>query len=264
MAVFLVIPLLVNVWTALHDDAGAWSVEAFARLVGQQYRSAFLNTAALSATTAVLGGLLGLVLAWAIATSARVLWLRDLLLSFSGVASQFAGVPLAFAFVAAIGVQGVVTSLVRDLTGWDLANSFSLSSFGGLTVVYLYFQAPLMTVLVLPAVAGMRTEWSESATSLGANRLQYLRDVALPILAPAVGGAALLLFANSFSAYATAYALAGGGANLVAILVGFFISGNVLIDESFAAALATGMIVVVAVAMTVRWALSRRSSRWLR
>jgi len=264
MALFLVLPLVVNVWTSVHDESGAWSVGSYARLGGEQYRSAFLNTALLSATTAVLGGVLGLLLAWALATSTRVVWLRDLLLSFAGVASQFGGVPLAFAFVAAIGTQGVVTTVVRNLTGWDLSATFSLSSFAGLTVVYLYFQAPLMTVLVLPAIAGMRREWAESAMSLGAGRAQYLRDVALPVLAPVIGGSTLLLFANAFSAYATAYALAGGGANLVAILIGFFISGNVLIDDSFAAALASGMVAVVTVAMLVRWVLVRRTSRWLR
>ena len=81
---------------------------------------------------------------------------------------------------------------------------------------------------------------------------------------PPIVGALLLLFANSFSAYATAYALAGGRVNLVPILIGFFISGDVMADESFAAALVTGMIVIVVAAMGLRTLLERRTNKWLR
>nr|WP_269329969.1 ABC transporter permease subunit [Kineosporia babensis] len=139
-----------------------------------------------------------------------------------------------------------------------------LQDFWGLTLVYLYFQTPLMAILVLPAIAGLRREWLESAQSLGAGRARYLWDITLPITAPAVAGAVLLLFANAFSAYATAYAISGGGANLVAVMIGFFISGNVLLDESFAAALVTGMVLVVALALLGRWLLLRRTTRWMR
>ncbi|WP_233197155.1 ABC transporter permease subunit [Cryobacterium sp. N21] len=263
IGVFLLLPIVANVWTSLHDNSGAWSLESMLKLGEQQYLSAFLNTMALSAVTAVLGGALGLLVAWALATLQRPRWLRSIMLSYSVVASQLGGIPLAFAFIAAIGSQGLITIAVFDVTGWDLTEAFAVSSFWGLVVVYLYFQVPLMAILVLPAIMGIRREWGESALSLGAGRWRYLTDILLPILSPAIGGAVLLLFANSFSAYATAYALSGGGANLVPILIGFFISGNVLTDQSFGAALATGMMFVITLAMVLRHLLVRRTTRWL-
>jgi putative spermidine/putrescine transport system permease protein len=263
VAVFLLVPVLANVWTALHVD-GAWSLESVRRLGEDQYLSSFASSARLSATTALLGGALGLVLAWALATARRPRRLRGLMLSYSGLASQMGGVPLAFAYVALLGTQGLATVAVRETFGWDLSGVVELSSFAGLTVVYLYFQVPLMAILMLPAIQGLRPQWSESAASLGAGRVRYLLTVAGPILAPSLGGAVLLLFANAFAAYATAYALSGGGANLVPIMMGFFITGNVLLDESFGAALASGMLLVVGVCMGLRALLLRRATRWQR
>ena len=263
IAIFLLLPIIANVWTSLHNNEGVWSLDSMAKLGEAQYLSAFLNTMALSAVTAVLGGALGLIVAWALATLQRPRWLRSIMLSYSVVASQLGGIPLAFAFIAAIGSQGLITITVFEATGWDLTETFAVSSFWGLVVVYLYFQVPLMAILVLPAIMGIRREWGESAITLGAGRVRYLLDILLPILSPAIGGAVLLLFANSFSAYATAYALSGGGANLVPILIGFFISGNVLTDQSFGAALATGMMLVITLAMVLRHLLVQRTTRWL-
>lgn len=263
LAVFLIAPIATNVWTSFHVN-GSFSLASMARLFEPQYRDAFMQTIQLSLLTAGAGGVLGLILAWALATSERPKWLRNLVLSFSAVASQLGGVALSFAFVAAIGVQGLVTRMILSLTGWSLSDSIQLASFWGIALVYLYFQIPLMAILMLPAFGALKKQWSEAADSLGASRFRYLRDIAFPIMWPPIIGALLLLFANSFSAYATAYALAGGRVNLVPILIGFFISGNVMTDDSFAAALVTGMIVIVVAAMGLRTLLERRSNKWLR
>ena len=263
LSVFLIAPIATNIWTSFRVD-GNFSLDPMARLFEPQYRDAFIQTINLSLLTAGVGGVLGLILAWALATSTRPQWLRNLVLSFSAVASQMGGVALAFAFIAAIGVQGMVTHVVLALTGWDLSASIPLASFWGLALVYLYFQVPLMAILMLPAFGSLKKQWSEAAYSLGASRFRYLRDVALPIMWPPIVGALLLLFANSFSAYATAYALAGGRVNLVPILIGFFTSGNVMTDDSFAAALVTGMIIIVVAAMGLRTMLERRTNKWLR
>ncbi len=263
IAIFLVIPVLANFWSSIHQD-GRLSFGSLAKLWEPQYRNAFMTSIDLSLLTALVGGACGLILAWALATMKRPRWLRSIVQSFSAVASQSGGVALAFAFIAAIGAQGLVTQLVTALTGSNLSDSIRLTSFFGLAIVYLYFQIPLMAILMVPSLEGIKAEWSEAAASLGASRWQYLRQIALPILLPSIAGSLLLLFANSFSAYATAYALTGGGVNLVPILVGFFISGNVVTDNSFAAALVTGMMVIIIIAMVVRALLLRRSTRWLR
>lgn len=263
LAVFLITPVAANLWTTFVSH-GRFTLDSMSRLLQPQYVDAFLTTINLSLATALIGGAFGLVLAWALSAAERPRWLRNLVLSYSAVASQLGGVPLAFAFIAAVGVQGVVTRGILALTGWDLSDAFPLASFAGLVLVYLYFQIPLMAILMLPAFGSLKKEWSEAAASLGATRWQYLRDVAFPLLWPPVLGTLLLLFANSFSAYATAYALAGSGVNLVPILIGFFISGNVMMDEGFAAALVTGMILVIVVTMALRSLLERRASAWLR
>lgn len=263
LSVFLIAPIATNVATSFTVD-GRFSLESMAKLFEPQYRDAFLQTTNLSLLTAAVGGVLGFILAWALATGEKPGWLRNLVLSFSAVASQMGGVALAFAFIATLGVQGLATRIILSLTGWDLSEDIQLASFAGLALVYLYFQVPLMAILMLPAFGSLKKQWPEAAYSLGASRFRYLMDVALPIMWPPIVGALLLLFANSFSAYATAYALAGGRVNLVPILIGFFISGDVMADESFAAALVTGMIVVVVAAMGLRTLLERRTNKWLR
>lgn len=263
LAVFLILPIAANIITSFWVD-GAFSLSSMAQLLEPQYLDAFIQTFNLSLLTAAVGGALGLLLAWALATGRKPAWLQNLVLSFSAVASQMGGVALAFAFIATLGVQGFVTQTILGLTGWDLSQDIQLASFSGLVLVYLYFQIPLMAILMLPAFGALKKQWPEAAYSLGASRTRYLLDIALPVMWPPIAGSLLLLFANSFGAYATAYALAGGRVNLVPILIGFFISGDVMNDESFAAALVTGMVVVVVAAMGLRSLVERKANAWLR
>lgn len=261
LTVFLLLPIGANIVTSFRAK-GEFSLASMAKLLEPQYLDAFVQTFNLSLLTAVIGGAVGLLLAWALATGRKPAWLQNLVMSFSAVASQMGGVALAFAFIATLGVQGLVTQLVLQLTGWDLSQNIQLASFSGLVLVYLYFQIPLMAILMLPAFGSLKKQWPEAAYSLGASRLRYLVDIALPIMWPPIAGSLLLLFANAFGAYATAYALAGGRVNLVPILIGFFISGDVMSDESFAAALVTGMIIVVVAAMGLRVLVERKSRAW--
>lgn len=263
MTMFLVIPVLFNLWRSLHGSSGAWSLQPLQGIFAPEYLNAYVNTTKLSLVTAVLGGLLGLLLAWALCTATKPRWLAKLMLSFSAVASQLGGVPLAFAFIALMGTEGVLTVAIRNVSGVDISKFLDLSSFWGLTVVYLYFQIPLMAVLIMPSILGLKKEWSESSAVLGASAVQTLLRVTIPILMPAIIGTMLLLFANSFAAYATAYALSGGSANLIAILVGVFLTGNVFVDENFGAALIVGMIAIILVAFVMRSVLERRTAKWL-
>lgn len=262
VAAFLIIPILTNVLKAFQDPAGNPSTASMTEAMGTGYRSAFALTFGLSILTAVVGGVLGLVLAWALTTPAGPKWLNGLVNSFSALAAQSGGVQLAYGFVALLGTQSLMTKAVeRFYPGFSEA--FSLTDFWGVALVYLYFQIPLMTVLMLPAMAGLKKEWFNAASSLGATRTQYLKDIALPVLWPSMLGSVLLLFANAFAAYATAYALAGGSLNLVPIVIGFLINGNVLLNPSLAAAMVTWMMLIIIVSMGLRMILSRRSNKWL-
>ena len=191
--------------------------------------------------------------------------MRTLLLTFSGVSANFAGVPLAFAFIATLGRVGLVTVLLHDLFNVNLyGGSFNLYSFAGLSLTYLYFQVPLMVLVITPALDGLKREWREASENLGATSLQYWQHVALPILAPSILGAMILLFGNAFGAYATAYALTGGSLNLVTIEIGAEISGEVLHNVGLGYALALGMVAVMGSALLAYTLLQRQSERWLK
>jgi putative spermidine/putrescine transport system permease protein len=189
--------------------------------------------------------------------------LRSSTTTFSGVASNFAGVPLAAAFIFTLGRVGVVTTMFKG-AGVDLYRSgFSLYSFTGLTLVYMFFQIPLMVLVMLPVLDGLKPAWREAAENLGASSPQYWRHVALPVMLPSILGTMILLFGNAFGAHATAYALTGGMFTLATLLIGQQISGDVLHNPGLGYAVAMGMIFIMAFSILVYSVLQRRSERWL-
>ncbi|WP_079403745.1 ABC transporter permease [Streptomyces sp. 3211] len=233
--------------------------EHLARSLQGPYLGSLIGSVQLSALTAVVGGVLGVVIAQAVVTS-RSAGLRSAALTASGVLANFGGVPLAFAFIATVGISGVVTRLA-DLTslGWNLY------SFTGLTVVYLYFLIPLMVLVIAPALDGLRPQWREAAQSSGATGRQFWRHVGLPVLAPSLLGGFVLLFGTAFAAHATAAALVGGSVPLVTLKIADALSGNVLTgQENVALALGLDMILIAGLVMAIYLPLQRRSARWLR
>lgn len=222
------------------------------------YLTALWGSVKLSAVSAAIGAVLGLPLAQAVVTS-RFRALREAVLTASGVLANFGGVPLAFAFVATLGNSGVFTRLLGLADkGW------SLYSFWGLVIVYLYFLIPLMVLTVTPALDGLRVQWREAAQNNGATTAQYWRHVALPVLAPSLLGGLVLLFGSAFGAYATAAAMVSSSVPLVTLQIADAISGNVLVgQENVALALSLDMVVVTILVMAVYLPLQRRSARWL-
>jgi putative spermidine/putrescine transport system permease protein len=207
----------------------------------------------------------GLLLAYAAIREGTPRFVRAGLTTFSGVAANFAGIPLAAAFIATLGTIGVVTQFMTEQLGFNpYDHGFSVFSKTGIEIVYLYFQIPLMILVIAPAIDGLRREWREAASSLGASSWQFWRHVGIPIMTPSILSAFVLLFGNSFSAYATAYGLTGGSVGLVPITIGFYLSGNVLDDPHLGQALAFGMLVVLALMMLLYIPLQRRASRWSR
>ncbi len=215
--------------------------------------------------TASLGAICGLLLAYAAIREGTPRFVRSTLTTFSGVAANFAGIPLAAAFIATLGTIGVVTQFMTKQLGFNpYDHGFSVFSKTGIEIVYLYFQIPLMVLVIAPAIEGLRREWREAASSLGASSWQFWAHVGMPIMTPSILSAFVLLFGNSFSAYATAYGLTGGSVGLVPITIGFYLSGNVLDDPHLGQALAFGMLVVLAIMMQLYIPLQRRASRWSR
>jgi putative spermidine/putrescine transport system permease protein len=218
----------------------------------------------ISVITALGGGLFGFMLAYSAIRGGLPPFMRSSLMTFCGVASNFAGVPLAFAFIALLSPSGELTKVLISMGFNPYFHGFTLYTFWGLSIVYMYFQFPLMVLIIAPAIDGLRREWLEAAENLGASSFQYWRYVAFPILLPAILGTMILLFGNSFGAFATAQALTGGQINLVTIVIGSQLRGDVLGEPGLGYALALGMVVVMAIAIVARTMLQRQTERWLR
>lgn len=262
---FLILPTLYLIVGGFQDPEGNFTFDNIVRLFQPSIVSAYWISIKVSAASAILGAILGFFMAYAVVLGGLPKWLRPTLLTFSGVASNFAGVPLAFAFLATLGRTGLVTALLIKFFDFNLySTGFNLLSFWGLTLTYLYFQIPLMVLILTPALDGLKREWREASEILGASHLQYWRYVALPILWPTLFGTTLLLFANSFGAVATAYALTGSSLNIVTILLYAQIRGDVLHDPNLGYALALGMILITGLSNGLYIWLRTRSERWLR
>jgi putative spermidine/putrescine transport system permease protein len=264
VALFLLLPTISLAIGAFQTDSGNPTLNNIQTLFRPENRDAYWQSIKLSVTTALTGGIFGLFVAYAAVKEGSPGWIRSALITFCGVAANFAGVPLAFAFVATLGITGILTVFLADHGVNLYQNGFTLASFTGLTLAYTYFQLPLMILVISPALDGLRRQWREAAANLGANTIEFWRYVGLPILWPSLLGAMVLLFGSAFSAYATPYALVGGQINLVPIVIGSVLTGNVISDPQFGDALALGMIVIIGIALLIYAVLQRRSDRWLR
>ncbi|QEE22828.1 ABC transporter permease subunit [Youhaiella tibetensis] len=261
---FLIAPTLFLVGAAFLDDAGNFTLQNILDLGSPQIVASFWISIRVSAASAFLGAVIGLVIALAVIRGRLPEGIRSAVLTFSGVASNFAGIPLAFAFLATLGRLGLMTVILK-LIGLDIYKAgFNILSFWGLTITYLYFQIPLMILIIAPAIDGLKKEWSEAAATLGATPAQFWRYVGLPVLWPNLLGTLSLLFANAFGAIATAYALTGSSLNIVPILLYAQIRGDVLHNPGLGAALALGMIVVTAFANVLYLIVRTRAERWLK
>jgi putative spermidine/putrescine transport system permease protein len=230
------------------------------------YLTGLENSLELSLVCAIVPGIFGLLIAYAIFTAKRGNVLRRVVITASGVFANFGGVPLAFLFIAALSTTGVVTGWIKDVTGVDIwDHGFTLYDVHGILLAYLYFQIPLMVLIILPALDGLRPAWREAAQNMGAGTWQYWRYVGGPVLFPSFLGCLLLLFGSSLSAYATAEALTGGTVALTSIQIGSLLNGNVIAgQENLGYALGLIMIVIIAIVMTLYTFVQRRAARWLR
>lgn len=263
---FLILPTLYLVVGAFQNNEGQFTLDNITQLFRDaSIRDAYRASIKISFWSAILGALAGLAIAIAIVRGGLPNWVRSATMTFSGVASNFAGVPLAFAYLATLGRLGLVTVLLRDVFDINIyAMGFNFLTTWGLIAVYLFFQIPLMVVIITPAIDGLKREWGEAAATLGATQVQYWRMVVIPVLWPSFLGTVILLFANSFGAIATAYAFAGPSLNIVPIKLYAQIRGDVLHNPHLGYALAFGMIFITGLANIFYIWFRTRSERWLK
>lgn len=266
VGVFLLLPTGIILVGSLVAPDGGISLSNFEGIAKPYMFKAFVNSIEISAVSAGVGAVLGALLAYAVATGNRDGWLRRLVMAASGVFAQFGGVTLTFAWLATLYTTGIVYVFLKD-HGLDIypGNTIWLTDIKGLTLIYLYFQIPLMVLVFIPALDGIRPQWREATESLGGGTWHYWRYVAGPLLMPSFLGCTLLLFANAFSAYATAAALLTQGGVLLSLQVQALLTSETGSSQpGLAKALALSMIVVVLIVMSLYTVLQRRTSAWLR
>lgn len=263
---FLALPTVLAMSTGFFDNAGAFTFGNIVAIFDPVILNTFISSFWVSALTAVVGAVVGALVCYALLGTRSDGPLRQMIESASSVLSQFGGVVLAFAFIAAIGSQGLITVLLRSLFNFDIyANGVWLYTVPGLILPYIYFQIPLMVITFLPALEGLKPQWAEANATLGGGRFTYWTKIAAPVLAPAFFGSLLLLFANAFSAYATAAALISQGSQIVPLQIrAALVSETILGRANMAGALALGMIVVMIVVMTAYSFLQKRTTLWQR
>jgi putative spermidine/putrescine transport system permease protein len=266
---FLAIPAVLAVASGFFDKNGVFTWDNFQTLADPNVQSDLIASVWLSAVTAALGAIIGAVICYALIGTNPNGWLRTIIDSISSVLAQFGGVMLAFAFITTIGQQGFITLWVEKTFGWADNPFVSFNNNGpllyqvaGLTVPYLYFQIPLMVLVFMPAMEGLKTTWGEANATLGGTRFTYWTRIAAPVLAPAFFGSAILLFANAFSSYATAAALISQGGIFPLDIKGALTSETVVGKGNDAGVYALVMVVVMILVMTAYSLLDRRASRW--
>lgn len=254
VGLFLLLPTGIVLWGAISKEGGL-DFSTLKSLADPTVRGYFKNSIELSAITSLVGAVLGAVLAYAVVTGDPNGLVRKVAISGSGVLAQFGGVTLAFAFNAAIG----------PTSGFLFHAPWYYSFPGGIALIYIYFQIPLMVLIFLPAVGGIKTQWREATENLGGSTWDYWRHVGGPLLLPAFLGCTLLLFANALSAYATIQAWENQVPYVVPQKISLSLSSEVgLVSPNEAQALALGMVGMVALIMISYVVLQRRTSRWLR
>jgi putative spermidine/putrescine transport system permease protein len=265
LAIFLAVPTVTIAWNAFLDDHGHFTLSNISASLHGVWLLGYEQSLQLAAISAGIAAVVGMLATVALGASREDGFLRRFATTGSGVFANTGGIPLAFSFVATLGLTGIITKILTDIGFNPYDHGFSLYTMTGIVIVYLYFLIPVMVLVMLPPVDALRREWYEAASNLGAKRWQYWRYIGIPVLWSPFLAAFLLLFVDAFAAYATAEALSGGFIALTPIQIGSLLNGNVLANEgNLGDALGLGMIVVIIVVAAAYVFLQRRAARWLR
>jgi len=257
----MVLPLFFMLKGSFTGSEGQFTLEHYAKMGVSIYATSFRNSILLSGITAIMGVIIGTIVGYFIC-QLRSKRAQELVTALCDVTSNFTGAPLAFAFIVILGSNGVLTLALNEYLDWKIYPTFSIYSFWGLALAYTYFQVPLMVLLIIPAIAGLKPEWREAAHGLGASSRQYWRYVGLPLLAPAIGAGLLLLFANAFGAYATAYTLTEFRYPLITLQLGFLLTGEVFRDPGAGDAMGILTLLMMGMSILIYQVASRRGRKW--
>ncbi|WP_445479722.1 ABC transporter permease [Lysinibacillus irui] len=255
LLLFFFVPLLYMLITSFQNSEGFTLMQYEAIFTNDYILQGFKNSITLSIISALIALIVTLFAVYAMMKFSEPV--REKILILTNLTSNFSGIPLAFAFIVLLGNSGLFTLLFEK---WDIdvLSSFSLYSWGGLLLIYIYFQLPLSLMLLYPIYDGIQQQWKEAAALLGASSWQFWMKIGLPVMLPGIVGTFSVLFANAMGAYASAYALTSSNYNLVAIRIGSLIKGDIFAQPELASAIAVILAVTMVTAMLIsEWSISK-------
>jgi len=263
VALFLALPTVLAITSGLFDKKGNFTWGNFIALADPTILATFWASIWLSLITAAIGAVVGALVCFALLGIDHSRPIRVIVDGAAGVLAQFGGVMLAFVFIATMGRNSLLNQALLSIGINIYGSGMWLYDMGGLILPYIYFQLPLMIITFMPAMEGLRPQWAEANLTLGGTTRTFWTRIGIPVLAPSFAASFLLLFANAFSAYATAAALASQGSQIVPLRIRAALTSETVLGRSnLAGALAAGMILVMVIIMVGYAAIQRRAERW--
>lgn len=257
------IPLIMLVVDGFQLDKKpdvAFSLENYKKIFSTLlYQTSILNSLKITLISTVIGIIIAYLGAKAAHTSRGKF--RNVFMTVLNMTSNFAGVPLAFAYMIVLGNAGVVKQ-IADLYGISFLQNFDLYTSKGLTLMYIYFQIPLSTLLLIPAFNGIRKEWGEANMLLGGRDFHFWSRVGIPVLIPSIFSTLSVLFANALCAYATAYALLMNNFPLLPINISASFVGDIKTKPHLGAALSVVMMLMMCIVILINNLISKKLSKW--
>ncbi|MDY4923288.1 ABC transporter permease [Frisingicoccus sp.] len=252
-----IVPLITVILKSFQPDAGTgFTLENYQTIFSKLlYRKAIFNSLKISIVSAIVG----IIIAFLGARAAHQHQgkLNHVFMTVLNMVSNFAGIPLAFAYMILLGNAGLVVNIGKEL-GIDFLSNYNLYTMNGMSLVYIYFQIPLSTLLLIPAFDGVQKQWKEACTLLGGTPGIFWRKVGVPVLMPSILGTFSVLFANALAAYATIYALMMDNIALLPVQIAGCFTGEVRIRAGLGGALSVVMIIIMVIMIFITNGLSRR------
>lgn len=252
-----IVPLITVILKSFQPDGGTgFTLENYQSVFSKLlYQKAIMNSIKISLTSAVAG----IIIAFLGARAAHQHQgkLNHVFMTVLNMVSNFAGIPLAFAYMILLGNAGLVVNIGKEL-GISALSTYNLYTMNGMSLIYIYFQIPLSTLLLIPAFDGVQKQWKEACTLLGGTPGTFWRKVGIPVLMPSILGTFSVLFANALAAYATIYALMMDNIALLPVQIAGCFTGEVKIRAGLGGALSVVMMVIMVVMILITNGLSRR------
>ena len=263
IVMYELLPLIMLVVDSLKSEQSKdilFTLENYQKIFSTlSYRKAIANSLKITSISTAFGIVIAFLGARAAYNSRGKF--RNVYLTVLNMTSNFAGVPLAFAYMIILGNAGVVKQ-IADMYGIGFLQDFDLYSSTGLTMIYVYFQIPLSTLLLIPAFNGIRKEWGEANMLLGGTSARFWQKVGIPVLLPSLFSTLSVLFANALSAYATAYALLMNNFSFLSINISASFVGDIKSKPKLGAALSVVMMIIMSIVILVNNYITKKTTKW--